>query len=306
MATTALTLAGISNGALERSLSGEIWDKARQDSIIPNLAKSAPIVMGENSFPVVSKRPTASIVGESQPKPGSDISIANKVIKPIKSVVGIELSMEFILANPAGALDYFKNTLSSALTESVDLAVLHGRDATTGKLIESANIDYVNQTTNRVGIASGTNPDTALWESFDDVTSFGYNVNGFAFDPRMKSLLARAVDSNGARLNNSISMGNGLSDYSGIRAYSSPVVSGAIANSTDTGVRAFAGDWDALRFGYAMDIIVKEIPFGDPFGNGDLAGRNHVAYLAEVAFGHAILDKNAFSAVEVETAADAG
>jgi len=86
--------------------------------------------------------------------------------------------------------------------------------------------------------------------------------------------------------------------YAGQPVAVSKTVSGQVDASTDTKVRGFGGDWDALKFGYALDIFTKKIEYGDPFGNGDLQRRNSVAYLTEVIFGWAIMDTTAFVAYE--------
>ena len=89
---------------LPKSVSTKIWSKAEAQSIIPTLATSEPLILGENVFPTLSKRPAASIVGEGQAKPQSSIEVGAKVIKPIKAVVGLEFTLESILTNPAGIL----------------------------------------------------------------------------------------------------------------------------------------------------------------------------------------------------------
>ena len=71
-------------------------------------------------------------------------------------------------------------------------------------------------------------------------------------------------------------------------------VSGQVDESKDTNIRGFGGDWTALRFGRALDIGLKRIEYGDPFGNGDLQRRNCVAYMTECIFGWGILDLDAF------------
>lgn len=110
--------------------------------------------------------------------------------------------------------------------------------------------------------------------------------------------LATDVDQNGNRKNQNLVMGSGLQSYAGLPVATSKTVSGQADASADTGVRAFGGDWDALKFGYNLGITVREIPYGNPFGNGDLAGRNAVAYLAEAIFGFGIMDTDAFVAYE--------
>ena len=283
---------------LPKSVSSKIWSKAEALSIIPTLATNEPMILGENVFPTLTKRPAASIVGEGQAKPQSTIEVGAKVIKPIKAVVGLEFTLESILSNPAGILGLLETEMSAALARQIDLAILHGRNAATGTAIAGA--EYVNQTTNRVELAADrTTYDASLWAAYEAVTATGNDFTGFAFDPRLVGALGSARNTTtGVRLHPEIGMGNGITAYEGQRAAVSKTVSGQVDASADTKVRAFAGDWDALRYGRVLDIRTKKIEYGDPFGNGDLQARNCVAYLAEVFFGWGILDLSAFAAVE--------
>ena len=283
---------------LPKSVSTKIWSKAEALSIIPTLATNEPMILGENVFPTLTKRPAASIVGEGQAKPQSTIEVGAKVIKPIKAVVGLEFTLESILSNPAGILGLLETEMSAALARQIDLAILHGRNAATGAAISGAV--YVNQTTNRVELAADrTTYDASLWAAYEAVTATGNDFTGFAFDPRLVGALGSARNTTtGVRLHPEIGMGNGITAYEGQRAAVSKTVSGQVDASADTKVRAFAGDWDALRYGRVLDIRTKKIEYGDPFGNGDLQARNCVAYLAEVFFGWGILDLSAFAAVE--------
>ena len=286
---------------LPKSVSSKIWSKAEALSIIPTLATNEPMILGENVFPTLTKRPAASIVGEGQAKPQSAIEVGAKVIKPIKAVVGLEFTLESILSNPAGILGLLETEMSAALARQIDLAILHGRNAATGAAISGA--EYVNQTTNRVELAADrTTYDASLWAAYEAVTATGNDFTGFAFDPRLVGALGSARNTTtGVRLHPEIGMGNGITAYEGQRAAVSKTVSGQVDASADTKVRAFAGDWDALRYGRVLDIRTKKIEYGDPFGNGDLQARNCVAYLAEVFFGWGILDLSAFAAVEDAT-----
>ena len=296
-------LAALTGGAggtnlLPKSVSSKIWSKAEALSIIPTLATNEPMILGENVFPTLTKRPAASIVGEGQAKPQSTIEVGAKVIKPIKAVVGLEFTLESILSNPAGILGLLETEMSAALARQIDLAILHGRNAATGTAISGA--EYVNQTTNRVELAADRMTyDASLWAAYEAVTATGNDFTGFAFDPRLVGALGSARNATtGVRLHPEIGMGNGITAYEGQRAAVSKTVSGQVDASGDTKVRAFAGDWDALRYGRVLDIRTKKIEYGDPFGNGDLQARNCVAYLAEVFFGWGILDLSAFAAVE--------
>lgn len=309
MATlTAETLTGGTGGSalLPRSVSDEIWKSATEASIVPSLAKQHPVILGENIIPVLTKRPSASIVGEAANKPDSEFEVGAKSIKPIKAVVGLEFSMETLAQNPANTMDMMSEELASALARQIDLAILHGRQASNGQAL-SGDPEFINQTTNRVKVAgSPASADAELWSGYDLVVGgkTARDFTGFAMDPRMVSLLANARDKEGRRLNPEIPMGGAVTNYAGQPVAVSRSVSGQMDKSEDTKVRAFGGDWNALRFGRALDIALKKIEYGDPFDNGDLQRRNCVAFLTEVIFGWAVLDKDAFVAYEIGEATE--
>lgn len=284
---------------LPRAVSSEIWKKATEESIIPSLATSHPMILGENTFPVLTKRPSAGIVSEGGLKPHSDLQVGSKTVKPIKAVVGLEFTMEAILTNPAGVLGLLQEELSGALARQVDLAVLHKVVANTGGAI--SGVEAVSDTANVVALDTVPSAelggiDKLIWDGFGTVVNTNSNdFTGFAFDPRLVYTLGTARDVNGNRLHPELTMARqGLTSFEGQPAAISKTVSGDVDESADTGIRAFGGDWDALKFGYVLDIGVKKIEYGNPFGNGDLQARNAVAYMAEVIFGWAILDLTAF------------
>lgn len=294
------TVAGVVAGAggtnlLPRNVSSSIWKKATAQSIIPTLSTSTPMILGENTFPVLTKRPAASVIGEGANKVDSDIEVGSKTVKPIKAVVGLEFTMEAILTNSAGVLGLMEEELSGALARQIDLAILHKREAATGNALTSG-VQSVSDTTQAVTL--GTTPDDIddkLWEGYGLVVDNGdMDFTGFAFDPRLIYTLATAKDLQNRRLHPEISMGASVTSYSGQPVAVSKTVSGQVDASADTEIRAFGGDWNALKFGHVLDIATKKIEYGDPFGNGDLQRRNCVAYLTEVIFGWAIMDLNAF------------
>lgn len=304
MATlTEKTLLGGDGGQslLPRSVSDEIWNLATAEAIVPSLAKTHPVILGENLIPVLTKRPAASIIGEGQNKVDSELEVGAKTIKPIKAVVGLEFTMETIQKNPAGVLDMMAAELSAALARQIDLAVLHGRQAADGKTL-SGNPEFLAQTTKTVTLSGDAkNVDAELWDGYNQVVGGDkpLGFNGFALDPRLVGMLANARDKEGRRTNPDIPMGGTVATYAGQSVRVSRGVSGQVDASADTNIRGFGGDWTALRFGRALDIGLKRIEYGDPFGNGDLQRRNSVAFMTEVIFGWGILDLDAF--VKYET-----
>ena len=296
MATYSMSGQAPIDGLLPMNISQSIWRNALAGSIIPQLATSAPIIMGDNSFITVTQEPSAEIVGELQNKSDSNFGLGAKVIRPVKAHVGVEFSLESVLANPGGVLGLLTDSLGSAIRRQIDLMVLHGRNARTGEQVAGA--EYLNQTANRVALTDLTETTNEVWAAHD-LVSAATSVTGWALDPRMVSRMARSTFANGVRQFPNLGLGDtATSNVDGMAAAVSRTVSGQVDQSMDTGVRAFVGNWDALKFGYVMGITVERIEFGDPFGNGDLKRRNAIGYRAEAVFGYAILEANHFTALD--------
>lgn len=286
---------------LPTNVSSSIWKAALAQSIIPGLASNVPIIIGDNTFPMVATRPAASIVGENQNKPSSSIGLTSKTIKPIKAVVGLEFTMEAIIANPGGILGLLESEMAAALARQVDLAVMFGRQASDGAAI-SGLTEYLNATTKRQELNYLTtgpgNLDAQIWSGVGQLMLANKPVTGFALDPRLVYQIANARNDKGERINQGLNLTSGLGSYAGLPATVSMSVSGQVDASADTKVRGFAGNWDALRFGYSLQLATKKIEYGDPFGNGDLQRRNAVAFMTEAIFGWAIMDADAFVAFD--------
>lgn len=118
----------------------------------------------------VTKRPAASIVGELENKPDSQFEVGAKSIKPIKAVVGLEFSMETVESNPSNVLDMIGSEMSGPLARQIDLAVLHGRQASSGSPL-SGNPEHINQTSQRVALSmkAPEKADTELWDGYNQV-----------------------------------------------------------------------------------------------------------------------------------------
>lgn len=283
---------------LPRSVSTDIWKLAEAQAIAPQMATSKPMILGDNVFPTLTKRPSASIVGEGGNKVGSELEVGSKTIRPIKAIVGLEFTMEAIMTNPVGVIDLLGEELASALARQIDLAVFHKRVAVDGSTI--SGVEALSDTTNEqaldtVPAANLGGIDKLIWDGYNQVVDANFDFTGFAMDPRLVYTLSTERDTLGNRRHPELTMVNqGLTSFEGQPTGISRTISGRSDGSTDTGIRAFGGDFGALKFGRVLDIPVRKIEYGDPFGNGDLQRRNSVAFLAEVIFGWAILDVDAF------------
>ena len=59
----------------------DIWTEVAKVSIAQSLAKTAPMVIGDNLLPVLSKRPSATIIDEGAQKKSSDLEIDMKRVE---------------------------------------------------------------------------------------------------------------------------------------------------------------------------------------------------------------------------------
>lgn len=279
--------------ALPRNLSHDIWQDALEQAVVPRLAKSHPVILGENTIPTLTKRPAASIIGEGENKKQSDLQIGSKSFRPIKAVVGLEFTMEAVETNPVNVLEQLAAEASGALARQIDLAVIHGRQASDGAQLSGQ--EYITQNAIEIEIPEPEKVDQAVWEGYSLISESDNSFNGFAADPRFSAFVGNARDEQGRRMYPEIGMGgSGLSTFNGLPVAVAKTVSGRVDASKDTGIMAIGGDWDAVRFGRALDIPLRRIEYGDPLGNGDLQRRNSIAFIAEIMFGWAIMDDTAF------------
>ncbi|MEJ6547987.1 phage major capsid protein [Corynebacterium sp. USCH3] len=283
------------DGLVPKSLSAEIWKTAMAEAVVPTLAKSTPIIIGENTVPTLEKRPSAHIVGESEAKSDSDIKLGETKLHTAKVQTGLEFTMEVTQSNPGHVMDMLAEELSGAISRQIDLAVLHGRVASTGEAM-SGDRAHLSQTSNEVAIGTDLSEiDERLWDGYAKVVANDGSMTGAAIDPKLTALIAQARDKRGNRIYPDVSMsGTNFGPFASLNTGMSKTISGRVDASTDTGIVAFAGDFEALRFGRALDIPLKRIEYGDPFGNGDLQRHNRVAFMVEAIVGWGVMDANRF------------
>jgi hypothetical protein len=63
-------------------------------------------------------------------------------------------------------------------------------------------------------------------------------------------------------------------------------------------VKAIVGDFTAIRWGVQREVPIEVIRYGDPDGSGDLKRANQIALRAEVVYGYAIMDTDAFAVIK--------
>lgn len=301
----AQTLNGLPSGLVPESVATDILKRAAEQSVVRRLSGQTPITLSGATIAVQTGHIEAGVVGEGEAKPVGGTAYTPKSIKPIKIAAIAVVSDELARTNPARVFDNISEDLSDSITRAFDLAVLHGRSAKTGATI--AGVEYLAQTSNVVELGTATKAEGGL--SSDLIDGYNQVVNGsqvhngftgFAADPRFRGDLMGAVDVNGRPIfQQGVDLSAPMDSVLGLPTAYGRVVGGNIGASADTGIRAIGGDWSALKYGFAQDLMIstsKEATIVDGETTYNLFQQNLTAILVEATFGWVVSDVDSFVA----------
>lgn len=280
------------NGMFPASVVKEIFSLVNGHSTIIKLAKQMPVEFSGSDIFTFNLDGEVSIVGEGEQKPAGSATMAPVRVKPIKIIYQHRVSDEFLRASEEKALQMlteFKNGFSKKIGSGIDIMAFHGLNPATltaSTAIGTNHLDTVSAATYTDG-----EPEKALT---DAVALLGdYDVTGYALSKTFGTALGNYKEA-------------GISQYPEFKLGGNPGMLGktpADVNSTvskgkDT-CMAYVGDFaNAFRWGYADQIPMEVIQYGDPDGQGDLKRTNEVVVRAEAWVGWGILNKAAFSRIQ--------
>jgi HK97 family phage major capsid protein len=141
--------------------------------------------------------------------------------------------------------------------------------------------------------ATAGQEDAAVQSAITALMGAGYQADGIVMTPAMASALA-AIKYSGVPAFPELAWGGNPERVKGLASDITTAL--AFDSSADD---ALVGDFtNAFKWGYAKDIPMEVIEYGDPDGAGDLKRYNQVYLRAEAYIGWAILDPNAFGIVK--------
>lgn len=276
------------------TLVSEMFSKVNGHSSIAKMVGSTPIPFNGNTEFTFSPDNKVSVVGESGQKPAGGVTVTPITIRPIKVLYQARISSEFKFAAEEAKLSYlaaFADGFAKQIAEGLDEMIMHGVNPAAGtasSIIGTNNLD--SQITKKVALTSAPDADVnaaiALLE----------DANGVILGNTIRGQIA-ALTANGANKYPEFAWGATPAELGGIKVDSNKTVE---ANSADA--RAYVGDFSALKWGFAKDIPLEVIEYGDPDNTGvDLKGSNQILLRSEAYIGWGILDPDAFAMVTVES-----
>ena len=291
-------MATVTMGSLfPKELVREMFSKVKGHSSLARLAVEEPVpFVGKDVF-TFNFSSDISIVGESGAKPAGDATVSSVQIKPIKVVYQARVSDEFMKASEEKQLDMlskFADGFAKRVAAGLDKMAIHGVNPATGAAasgtIGNNYFDYVCAST--AITYNGSTPDANIESAIAVLENNEYAPTGIALAPVMRSALG-AMKSNDAFLYPGFQFG-GTADLGGVPTDTNITI-GSASGSND---RALVGDFEAFKWGFADEIPLEVIEYGNPDGGSyDLKQANEVLLRSEAYIGWGILDANAFCLV---------
>lgn len=279
----------------------ETFDKVKGHSSLAKLCGASPMPFAGIEEFVFTMDGEASIVGEGGNKPAGEADFTPKTIRPIKFVYQHRVSDEFVNLSEEAQLPYlkaFSEGFAKKMARAMDIAAIHGVNPYDG--VESDTVG--NNCFAKAVTASVTYDESAPDDNIDaavaPIQDAGGIVTGIAMSTKFGSALGamKTADSHVAM-------------YPEFRFGANPAAFGGMAsdvNSTvsfgSSAIRAIVGDFsNAFKWGFAKDIPLEIIQYGDPDGQGDLKRTNQIVLRSEAYIGWGILDPDSFALIKAGT-----
>lgn len=279
-------------------LVSEMFNAVQGHSALAKLCASKPIPFAGETVFTFAMGGEVSIVGEGANKPAGDATVAPKTIRPVKMVYQHRVSDEFMNASEEGRLPIlqaFADGFAKKMARGLDIAALHGlnpADLTAASFRATNSFDGL--VSNTVTYAAATVDDN-INAAVQAVIGGERAVNGIAMSPAAGTALS-AIKVNGVAQYPEFRFGQNPAAFYGMTSdVNDTVAKIATGGKAD---HVVVGDFqNAFRWGYAKNIPLEVIEFGDPDGQGDLKRTNEVVLRAEAYIGWGVLDAASFAIV---------
>ena len=279
-------------------LVSEMFNAVQGHSALAKLCAAKPMPFSGETVFTFSMGGEVSIVGEGGNKPAGDATVAPKTIRPVKMVYQHRVSDEFMNASEEGRLPIlqaFADGFAKKMARGLDIAAMHGiNPADLAPASFKATNSFDGVVSNTVTYAAATVDDN-INAAVQAVIGGERAVNGIAMSPAAGTALS-AIKVNGVAQYPEYRFGQNPDAFYGMGSD----VNGTVS-VTETGEKTdhvLVGDFqNAFRWGYAKNVPLEVIEFGDPDGQGDLKRTNEVVLRAEAYIGWGVLDAASFAIV---------
>lgn len=290
----------LSKGTMfDPELVSDLINKVKGHSSLAVLSAQTPIPFNGRKEFTFTLDSEVDIVAENGKKTNGGMTVEPVTIVPIKFEYGARVSDEFMTASEESQLDVlraFNDGFARKVASGLDIAAMHGfnpRTGTASAVVGNNCFDKaVTATASKITYSSSA-PDAKIEAAIAAVEAGDGDVTGIAIAPSVRADLAAMSKSTGEKLYPEFAFG-GKPATLGAQALE---INKTVSNgNVDLGI---VGDFATMfKWGYAKEIPLEIIPYGDPDNSGkDLKGYNQVYLRAEVYLGWGILDATSFARI---------
>lgn len=278
----------------------ELINLVKGHSSLAKMVGDTPIAFAGNREFTFTLDKEIDVVAENGAKTKGGATITPVTIVPIKVEYGARVSDEFMYASEEAQLNIlrgFAEGFAKKLARGLDIMAMHGYNPRTGN---ASNVIGTNHFDSKVtNVVNTTNDaDVDVESAVAMLTASDAQATGLIVAPTFRASLASAKTSDGARLYPELAWGANPANLNGLAFDANPTM--AFSSNPD---KALVGDFEAFKWGYAKEIPMQVIEYGNPDNDatlGDLKGHNQVYLRAEAYIGWGILDASAFAIVRTK------
>ena len=290
-----------SSTLFEPELVKDIFSKVKGHSSLAALCGSAAIPFAGTEYFVFSMDGEASIVGEGAKKPAGEADWGKVTIKPIKFIYQHRLTDEFIHMSEEKQLPYlaqFTDGFAKKIARALDIAAFHGVNPATNTASNLIGNNCFDQKVSNTITITTLPPDDDIDSAATLIQTADGDISGIAMSNTFAASLGRmkTADSH-LPVYPEFRFGAKPKSFSGLSCDVNNTLS--FGSSKD---RALIGDFaNAFKWGFAENVPLEIIPYGNPDGKGDLKESNEIVLRSEAYIGWGILVPESFAFIKEGT-----
>lgn len=276
----------------------EMFNAVRGHSALARLCTAKPMPFAGTKEMVFTMDGEAEIVGEGAQKSPNDAGFNPVTIVPVKFVYQHRVTDEFKYMSEEEQLPYlqaFADGFAKKIARGLDIAAMHGINPISGAASTVVGTNHFDAKVSQTATyTAGTSvADDVLDTAIQTILGNERDVNGVAMSALFGQYMA-AVKVNGVVQYQEFRFGGKPAAFAGMGVDVNTTVNKKLSAATSRDL-AIVGDFaNAFRWGYAKNIPIEIIEFGDPDGQGDLKRQNQIELRSEAYIGWGILDGASF------------
>lgn len=274
----------------------DLINKVKGRSSLATLSGQKGIPFNGTEQFVFSMDSDIDIVAENGKKSHGGVTLEPVTIVPLKVEYGARVSDEFMYASEEVQIDMlqaFNDGFARKLAKGIDLMAIHGINPRSKAASDIIGNNCFDKKVTQSVTYTEADPDANVEAAVGMVRGADGEVSGLAMDPTFATALAK-LKVNGVKQFPELSWGANPGTVNGLQAD----VNNTVANGGKN--RAIVGDFaGAFKWGYAKQIPMEIIQYGDPDGTGkDLKNYNQIYIRCEAYVGWGILVPESFAMIK--------